>query len=253
MGKISRSIMENVSWMQFLEMCFPLKMFCCSVNPPWFSREKQKYSARRETDPDDFFSPGFEVLWYCSFVERQRAKPGHAWVASDNYGTDHNFISINTHSHGQKVHLYLKTRFHSQSQNEREIVDSMDHSHYIDLISTNTPHPHTTFAARLPTSYSDSVGWKHYVFPHSIRCLSILAEVSMSLQTQRGWVRRKVHQREIPSVSSSILLVWTWANSLLSPPWQPFSLQTGRPFESTHTLNQGPWRQTQHPLMNWER
>lgn len=57
----------------------------------------------------------------------------------------------------------------------------------------------------------------------------------MSLQTHRGQVRRKVHQREIPSVSSSILRVWTWANSLLSPPGQPFSLHTGQPFDSMHT------------------
>lgn len=64
------------------------------------------------------------------------------------------------------------------------------------------------------------------------------------VSNHRGWLGRKVHLRENPS---SILLVWTWANSPLSLPWQPFSLPTVRPLESPHSLNQGWWQQTKHP------
>lgn len=43
----------------------------------------------------------------------------------------------------------------------------MEHLHYIDLISTNTPRPLVpthNFHCPSPTSYSDTAGWKHYVF-----------------------------------------------------------------------------------------
>lgn len=155
MGKISRSIMENVSWMQFLEMHFVSLWKWSAVLwiPPWFSREKQKYSAWRETDPDDFFSPGFEVLWYCSFVEHQRAKPGHAWVASDNYGTDHNFISINS------GHTFTWSTSSLASKNKISFLKSKwkcncwqhgPFTLYWPHLNKHPPSSHTTFTARLP-------------------------------------------------------------------------------------------------------
>lgn len=98
--------------------------------------------------------------------------------------------------------------------------------------TTLTSSPQTLLTSLLPHPHS---GWKHYVFPHcSIRCLSILVEVSMSLQTHRGQLRRKVHQREIPSVSSSILPVWTWANSSFTTPATPFHFKLADHFSLAH-------------------
>ena len=114
--------------------------------PPWFSRAKQKYSAWRETNPDDFLSPGFEVLWYCSSTEPQRARPGHAWVASVNHRTDNHFLSIyhmlwKHINMVSKIIIISKHDFRPKVKRERTIVD---------LILKN-PHPiHTTFAACLP-------------------------------------------------------------------------------------------------------
>lgn len=53
---------------------FPLKKYCCCANPQQFSREKQKYSTWRETNPDDFVSPGFDVLWSCSPIGASEGK-----------------------------------------------------------------------------------------------------------------------------------------------------------------------------------
>lgn len=69
----------------------------------------------------------------------------------------------------------------------------------------------------------------------------------VSLNTARLRPEEKSTEREIPSVSSSILQVWTWANNMLSPPWQPFFTlhwQTA----NTHT-NQSLWQQT--PAPSW--
>ena len=56
---------RTVSWMQFMEMHFVSLRKCAAVLwiSPWFLREMQKYSEWRETNPDDFYGPGFEVLW----------------------------------------------------------------------------------------------------------------------------------------------------------------------------------------------
>lgn len=46
------------------------------------------------------------------------------------------------------------------------------------------------------TSYSCRLGWKTKVFPHSVRCLLILAKVSMCLQTQPGLGLKKSQPKE---------------------------------------------------------
>jgi len=63
--------------MPLLEMHFVSLSKCSAVReslPPMVLKRK----AEGETNPDDFFGPGFEVLWYCGSTKPQRAKPRRA-------------------------------------------------------------------------------------------------------------------------------------------------------------------------------
>lgn len=143
-------------------LCFPLKMFAVLWILPWLSREKQKWSAWRETNPDDFFSPGFEVLWYCSSMERQRARSGHARVAFDNYGKDHNFISLYhklwTHIHTIKFFSIYKTFHFPNSKGKSNCWQNGPFALDWPHLNKHPQSPHTTFTAGLPHSIQILLG-----------------------------------------------------------------------------------------------
>lgn len=144
----------------FLEMHF-VSLWKCGAAlriPPLFSREKQKYLAWRETNPDDFLKSRLWSFMVVQPMEPQRARPRHASVASDNYRTDHHFVSIYHmlcgHTYTWSVGSLVAENmfFRPDLRTERTIVDSKGHSLYTDLISTNLPPTptHKTFAACLP-------------------------------------------------------------------------------------------------------
>lgn len=131
--------------------------------PPLFSREKQKYLAWRETNPDDFLKSSLWSFMVLQPMEPQRARPGHASVASDNYRTDHHFVSIyhmlwTGHTYTWSGRSLVADNMFFRT--ERTIVDSMGHSLYTDLISTN-PQPNTHNFRRLSAVFhSNHFGWK---------------------------------------------------------------------------------------------
>lgn len=119
------------------------------------SQEKNRSGLHREKQTQMIFLvQALKFYDCCSSMEQQRARSGHVWAAVDNYREDHNFIFLYqllwTHIHTIKFFRIYKNLSFPKLKG-KVIVDRMDHLHYIDLISANTPNPHTRLS--LPVSH----------------------------------------------------------------------------------------------------
>lgn len=222
-------------------LCFPLRMFCRFASSAQLSRVTQMCSAWRETDPDDFLIFVLQrrsLLWSV-----RRARP---WTCPEKptFCVNRPHV-LHKDSHGQLVHQCQKRVFQSQHQKSycrlpgrfKKILTS-------SRANTSKIPPTHNFLCPSTTSHSEL---KLYVFPHSIRCRSILAGVPMSPTTDRPAQKKSPPERKpicvlihSAGLDMSKQPAFTAVATLFSSNCQAVGL-------STHSLNQGWWQQTKHP------
>lgn len=153
-------------------------MFCSFLNPPVIHKRKTKVFCMERNQPRWFL---WSRLWSFMAPQLYRALEGRAWTclrSSNNCGADHNFISILN---------MLWTHIHRVTELITFPKRGTFTLHWPHLNKHSPPSsPRITFTACLPHPIQTPLGESTTSSPPSIRCLSILVQVSMSLQTQRG-------------------------------------------------------------------
>lgn len=168
-----------VSWMQFLSACrfhFFFKSAAVLWLSPQYHSSRSACRACRETIPDDFLSPGFEVLWYCLRGQIPDSPKLHQTTMVQTTICYHS-TTCSRHIVDQKCVFWPK------------VISGRTTWWQHESFALYWPHPNNpppAFTAHLLHPIQTIFGESPKSSPHSIKCLCISAGVSMSLQTQRG-------------------------------------------------------------------
>lgn len=150
-----------------------------------------------------------------------------------------------------KIHMVnwfisVKNGFFSPNIKRAIVVCPDESKNILTSSRANTSKIPPTHNSLCPSTTSHSE-LKLYVFPHSIRCQSILAGVPMSPTTDRPAQKKSPPEREpicvlihSAGLDMSKQAAFTAVATLFSSNCQAIGL-------STHSLNQGWWQQTKHP------
>lgn len=222
-------------------LCFPWWMFCSFVNSAQLSRVTQMRSVLERNKPRRF-PDLWSVLWCCCFLwSVGRARPGDSTILCQSTTCPGQTFTWSAGSfvlENKFSVLKLKELLLSGRTIKKENTDLISSKHFQNPSYTHNPLCPST------TSHSEL---KLYVFPHSIRCQSILAKVPMSPTTER------LGQKKSPPERKPICVLIHSAGLDMSK--QPAFTAVATLFTSncqaagisTHSLNQGWWQQTKHP------